>query len=732
MDIYEWRRRLSGSLPLASAASIKSRRWCIALIAVSLIVLSVIAFASKSPLVFYRFDGTYLLMFATVENVWSIGGWDFTTNPLQGIGGLDLPWRALLDPSLWMIPRLGPLTGPVVAMTVYAVELAATIAWLGLRLKLSPTGLIAAIWIGLLLAFPYVYPSLGFDFLWGVPSYVPLIAEDTVVILLFFDLGKGPPRIDLARAAAVVCICALQTMEYPNFAPVSLVVLAFFGLVALVTATSMRERAVKLVGAAAAAGLTLGLFGQMVFALYGFAKPTYFWEEFYPRPGTLRDLSFFIADYSRWPAWVAYALAFVGGIQGAWRGTPAMRSKAYGFLAFVAVNLILVFTAGEGWRGPRIAYIDIFAYPFYCAFAGHAVDTLLRPLAASPGLLARRPAAIAALLSVLPWLVLVDLRPPPLDRPLVRNLNPFIWPPSETPVTGFLKEAIGLVPGAAFRGRIANIAGSDSEPEWAHVPFIAQHNFDGISLFFSGNDHRMYGLWYYGIPTLIELNQFSSPFFHVVNARLLNAPGSRDVRSYETQSIVNDRVMALLGVRYLLSDKRMEDRSPALGYRLVEGRDLYVYPVADTNVAGYAVRQVRQVATAQEAVAILADAPFDPRDTAVLTAAREVPSLVPVSSSGITVERGGYRVVADSPGTSLLVLPIEYSHCLHAALTSSTSTPPSVLRADLTLAAILFSGHLEGRLMLRYGPFSSKCRIEDWREADVVKIGQATEWPAPH
>jgi hypothetical protein len=55
-----------------------------------------------------------------------------------------------------------------------------------------------------------------------------------------------------------------------------------------------------------------------------------------------------------------------------------------------------------------------------------------------------------------------------------------------------------------------------------------------------------------------------------------------------------------------------------------------------------------------------------------------------------------------------------------------------VLRADLTLAAILFSGHLEGRLMLRYGPFSSKCRIEDWREADVVKIGQATEWPAPH
>ena len=47
-----------------------------------------------------------------------------------------------------------------------------------------------------------------------------------------------------------------------------------------------------------------------------------------------------------------------------------------------------------------------------------------------------------------------------------------------------------------------------------------------MDLFYSGNDHRMYGLWYFGIPTLLEANQFSSPFFHLVNARLLNAAGA--------------------------------------------------------------------------------------------------------------------------------------------------------------------------------------------------------------
>ena len=64
-------------------------------------------------------------------------------------------------------------------------------------------------------------------------------------------------------------------------------------------------------------------------------------------------------------------------------------------------------------------------------------------------------------------------------------------------------------------------------------PWIRFHNYDVLNLFLSGNDHRLYGLWYYGIPTLLELNQFSSLFFHPVNARLLNAPGTKDLRSYD-------------------------------------------------------------------------------------------------------------------------------------------------------------------------------------------------------
>jgi hypothetical protein len=713
-------------------SALATRQFGFAALAISLLILSPVAFHSKFPLVFYRFDGTYLLITAVMQKTWSVSDWYFTSNPLQGIGGLELPQHNLIDPGLWLVAHLPGSIGPTAAMTFYAALLAAAICWLATRLRMALLPTIFAAWLGPLLALPYVYPSLGFDFLWGVPTYILLVAANIVVILLFLDLGRGSRAADAARFVAIIAVCAYQFVQFPGFVPVSVIVLIFFGVVVLAMAASMRERWIKLASAIVLGALTAAVLGPLVFGLYGFAKPTFFWYEFFPRPGTLRDLSFFIAEHSRWPAWIVYGLALAGAVHAALRGDAAVRPMACGFVAFLLVNLLLILLVNEDWKGPRMAYIDIFAYPFYCVFAAHAAATVLGALNLKIG--AFNPQSRAAILTLcaLPWLVLIDYRPSPLERPLARNLNPFIWPPSETPVTKFLSDEIRLQPGSSFRGRVASVAGSDFDPQWVSAPFIAQHSYDGMDLFFSGNDHRMYGLWYYSIPTLLEANQFSSPFFHLINARLLNAPGARDLRSYETQSIVNDRIMALLGVRYLLSDKLLLERTPVLSYRLLQGRDLYVYSVPDTNLTGYAVTKVLHAASGQDVIALLADPALDPRTTAVLSTSDELPPLVPVNRSSLTVERGGYRIEADSPGTSLLVLPIEYSHCLHANLTASGTIPPHLLRVNLAMAAILFNGHVMGRLALRYGPWSSRCRMDDWRDADALKIGDAREWPRPH
>src|SRR5262249_5735842 len=165
----------------------------------------------------------------------------------------------------------------------------------------------------------------------------------------------------------------------------------------------MRERLSKLAAAAVLGCVAAALFARLVFGLYGFAKPTFFWYEFYPRPGTLRDLSFFIADNSRWPAWIVYGVSLAGAIHAALRGDAGIRPMARGFVGFVLVNLALILLVNEEWRGPRIAYIDIFAYPFYCVFAAQAAVAALGSLKLYFGEFQLQSRAAMVALCLLPW-----------------------------------------------------------------------------------------------------------------------------------------------------------------------------------------------------------------------------------------------------------------------------------------------------------------------------------------
>ena len=374
-------------------------------------------------MVFYRFDGTYLLITAMMQKTWSVSQWYFGSNPLQGIGGLELPQQNLIEPGLWLAAHLPAFIGPTVAMTFYSALLACSICWLSLRLGLASLPSIIAAWLGVLLALPYVYPPLGFEFLWGDPACVVLIAATTAFILLFVDLGRGPIVPDIVRFCALSSAYVYQFSLFPNFAPVSLIVVGYFGLVALLMSRSRREIVVKLAGALLLGAVVAVLFGPLIFGLYGFAKPTFFWSEFYPRAGTIRDLSFLTAPYSGWPAWIVYGAGLLGAMHAAWRGGPGMRGLARGFVLFALGNLAVVILVKDGWKGPRTAYIDVLVLPFYCTFAVYAATLAFDWLRSRLPTMRLNPRAGLVAACVLPWLVLVDYRPPPLERPLARKLK---------------------------------------------------------------------------------------------------------------------------------------------------------------------------------------------------------------------------------------------------------------------------------------------------------------------
>jgi len=296
-------------------------------------------------------------------------------------------------------------------------------------------------------------------------------------------------------------------------------------------------------------------------------------------------------------------------------------------------------------------------------------------------------------------------------------------------ITELLRREIGLIEGSIFRGRAANLAGSNFDKALSFAPFASQHNYDQIVLIDTGNDHRLYGLWYFGIPTLIDTNHFSSPFFHLVTSRLLNYGPFGATHNQTTLTKFDPRVLAALGVRYVITDTAF-DAGTALQLKLELDpyRSQYVYELPRPNLGDYSPTRVHVAPNATQAMQMMASPDFDFTKEVVLVESTETVAWTSATSSRVQVFRDHLEVHAESKSRSIVVLPIEYSHCLEFGLHSSRGDPIEVRRANLEQTAIVFSGSLEGNIAQRYGPFRNPgCRLADYADAKRLAIS-AVPW----
>jgi hypothetical protein len=89
-------------------------------------------------------------------------------------------------------------------------------------------------------------------------------------------------------------------------------------------------------------------------------------------------------------------------------------------------------------------------------------------------------------------------------------------------------------------------------------------------------------------------------------------------------------------------------------------------------------------------------------------------NLVKASSSKLTLKGGDLRIQANSPGKSMLILPLEFSNCLAFKSNDSKSGFIDAFRVDGILTGLLFDGYLDVTAELRYGIFTnSGCRLKD-------------------
>jgi len=274
------------------------------------------------------------------------------------------------------------------------------------------------------------------------------------------------------------------------------------------------------------------------------------------------------------------------------------------------------------------------------------------------------------------------------------------------PITNFLTEHVGLQPGETFRGF--------AEDDYKYLPTsdklitdIVTHWAENWLSF--GNGMKLFSWGLSDIPIISIYSPYIDPLYFCFFTKLLNRVQERQEVNYLSVTHPDPRILAMMGVRYLVSDFDIDILMK--GVPIFQWEKFRIYQLNGVNLGGYTPTQTIIAATADETLTILADPAFNPHSQAVLDETEKLlPPLMPATSARLTFQRGGIDVLATSPGQSLLVLPVRFSHCW----IPETSETVRLVRINLVQTGVLFDHALNMHLAYRQWPIvDTACSAQD-------------------
>jgi hypothetical protein len=329
--------------------------------------------------------------------------------------------------------------------------------------------------------------------------------------------------------------------------------------------------------------------------------------------------------------------------------------------------------------------------------------------------------AIVALFAWVEWIMPALPRLPgrgPLGLPPIAHL-----PVNNGPIVDYLQRQLGLKPGSEFRGYAGTFLGAadglvrklSATPNdtIAASTYIAARD---ILYYRFGNSFQMMDLWNSGIPTFEEYGQWTSKQMYAIDRDLLSEP--QDQIDSLMSSILLYRFRPLFlrafGVRFVIADGTLED--PQIERVVTEegkgGATANLYEVKGANLGQFSPTQIVWAADYRTAVRELRE-PVDLAERVVLLGAPErLPALAAATQAQLVALRDGYQVTASAPGSAMLVLPVQFSHCWQMA-TGTGAQPPRLFRANVVQTGVLFKGKVDIRLRFDFEPWRTSCRFRD-------------------
>jgi hypothetical protein len=264
----------------------------------------------------------------------------------------------------------------------------------------------------------------------------------------------------------------------------------------------------------------------------------------------------------------------------------------------------------------------------------------------------------------------------------------------------------------------------------------SDRRFRGTALFYTNQYDEFLtidSLWAAGVPTANEYSQLVTPqSIYFVN-QLFHQSLASELNWFRPWSGDGDfpllfKALRALGVRYVAGYERFAAAeaaqlpSKALPRRPFAGPEggWLIYGLPDVNVGNYSPTAVIIAPTAAEILLRLRAPDFNYSRQVALSAAIEG-SLVSARNVRMSVVQGGLHVSAQSEGTSLLLLPRQFSHCLRVH-----DDRARLVRADLLLTGMIFSGRVDTDISFDYGILSPQCRRTDLADLKQLQIKLAS------
>jgi hypothetical protein len=275
-------------------------------------------------------------------------------------------------------------------------------------------------------------------------------------------------------------------------------------------------------------------------------------------------------------------------------------------------------------------------------------------------------------------------------------------------------------------GREAGLVALDYMDPWRSVASIRAvvDERDG-AYFATGNGLLQRALSFQGVPVASAYEQALDYLYYLFWTRYVSA-GQRAKKSINLTSLetFNADRLALAGVRYLIA-RDSEVYEPLPLSRVTSWHGYSIYAIPDANVGGYAVDRLLFGDSLTDELRLMRMHDFDPRRTAVLSAESRAESpavapLAPIVRSSVALAPNELTfTAANTGGTSLVVLPFNWSHCWRAEWRKGSGR---LLRADVDLIAVTFAGEVELRLSSDAGYGAGRACLRD----DRALVGQAT------